>query len=135
MGREYPERPIVGIAGVTVFRDQVLLVRRGREPLRGAWNLPGGGLEIGERVEDGIAREVREETGLGVRPLKLLEVVDRIDRDEFGRVRFHYVLLDWLCVPALDGGNGAPGIPVAARMYPPLCGPGGRSSTGTGWRR
>ena len=76
--------------------------------------MPGGGLKAGERVEDGVIREVREETGLGVRPLKLLEVVDRIDRDEFGRVRFHYVLLDWLCVLAHVRGDGAPGVPVAA---------------------
>jgi len=95
--REYPPAPIVGVGAVVVDGDRVLLIRRGREPMKGQWSLPGGALEIGETLVDGVRREVREETGLEVEPLALVEVLDRIARDGEGRVQFHYVLLDYLC--------------------------------------
>ena len=79
--------------------DAVLLVRRGNEPSRGRWGLPGGVVELGETVEEAVAREVREETGVEVRPLRLLAVFDSIVRDDEGRVRFHYVLCEYLCEP------------------------------------
>jgi ADP-ribose pyrophosphatase YjhB (NUDIX family) len=87
----------------------VLLVRRGNEPLKGHWTLPGGLLELGEPVVEGVARETREETGLVVEPLELVELIDRIHREpigreadreagrEAGRVRYHYVIADYLC--------------------------------------
>ena len=76
----------------------VLLIRRGQEPLRGEWSLPGGALEVGERLQEGIVREVEEETGLTVEPLEVIEVFDHITREEStGRVRFHYVLVDFRC--------------------------------------
>jgi 8-oxo-dGTP diphosphatase len=75
----------------------VLVVQRGQEPLKGAWSLPGGALELGETIEQGIVREVREETGLEVEPLAVIEVFDRISHDENGRVRYHYLLVDFLC--------------------------------------
>ena len=103
--REYPDRPIVGVAGVVICGDSVLLVRRGKEPMMGSWSLPGGALKLSERVEEGVRREVCEETGVAVRPVELVEVLDRISRDESGRVRYHYVLLDWLCVPETAGGS------------------------------
>jgi ADP-ribose pyrophosphatase YjhB (NUDIX family) len=97
MRREYPEAPVVGVGAVIIHDNQVLLIQRGQEPLKGEWSLPGGALELGETLEQGIQREVLEETGLEVEPLKIIEVFDRIVRDEAGAVRFHYVLVDYLC--------------------------------------
>jgi 8-oxo-dGTP diphosphatase len=74
----------------------VLLIRRGKEPLRGRWLVPGGTVELGETLEQAVVREIREETGLEVAPLEMLTVFDRIDRHE-GRVLYHYVIVDYLC--------------------------------------
>jgi len=79
--RRYPQRPVLGIGALIFDRGRILLVERGREPLKGYWSLPGGVLEIGETLEQGIVREVREETGLEVEPLKMLEIFERIIRD------------------------------------------------------
>lgn len=98
--REYPERPIVGVAGVVLHGEAVLLIQRGREPMRGAWSLPGGALELGETTAEGVAREVWEETGVRVRPTSMVATLDRIVRDATGAVQFHYVLVDWCCVLA-----------------------------------
>jgi len=96
MQREYPLAPLVGVGAVVEDRGRVLLVRRGREPLKGEWSLPGGMLELGEGLEAGVAREVREETGLEVEVVELVELLDRIHR-EGERVRYHYVIADYLC--------------------------------------
>lgn len=96
MQREFPETPLVGVGAVVVQEGRVLLVRRGKEPLRGQWSLPGGLLEVGEALTDGAAREVLEETGLTVEPVELVELLDRIYRED-GRVRYHYVIADYLC--------------------------------------
>ena len=106
--REYPAVPIVGVAGVVVRDGQVLLIRRGREPMLGRWGLPGGVLEVGETMADGVAREVLEETGIQVRPLEIVATLDRIVRDEVGRVRFHYVLVDWLCTVEMGSDGASP---------------------------
>lgn len=104
-GREYPKAPIAGVAGVVVHGTDVLLIRRGREPLSGAWSLPGGALELGETTAEGVVREVFEETGVRVRPVAIITTLDRIVRDEQQRVRFHYVLVEWLCIVE---GDAAP---------------------------
>lgn len=95
--REYPERPIVGVGAIIFDNDRVLLVRRGHAPMKGEWSLPGGALELGEALEEGVKREVQEETGLVVEPVILVEVFDRIAHDEEGRVQYQYVLVDFLC--------------------------------------
>jgi 8-oxo-dGTP diphosphatase len=95
--RSYPARPVLGVGALILEGDSVLLIQRGREPLRGYWSLPGGAVETGELLTDALRREVREETGLEVEVLRLVEVFERILPDEAGAVRHHYVLLDYLC--------------------------------------
>jgi 8-oxo-dGTP diphosphatase len=100
MQREFPAAPIAGVGAIVLdAEDRVLLVRRGQQPLLGEWSLPGGALELGERLEDGVRREVREETGLDVEPVEIVAVFDHITHasDDPSRVRFHYVLVDYRC--------------------------------------
>jgi len=111
MKREYPESPLVGVGAVIVdhrsddhFADRrVLLIRRGQPPLLGEWSLPGGVLECGESLRDAAVREAREETGLLVETGEMLGVYERVIRGDDGRVRYHYVLIDFLCHPV--GGD------------------------------
>jgi 8-oxo-dGTP diphosphatase len=95
--RFYPDRPYVGIGAVIVVDGKVVLIKRGHEPLAGRWSLPGGAVELGETVQEAVAREMLEETGLAVRVGPPIEVFDRIMRDDDGRVRYHFVLIDYLC--------------------------------------
>lgn len=104
--RCYPERPIVGVGAVIVRDGRVLIVKRRYEPLAGCWSLPGGTLELGETLEAGLAREMREETGLDVEVGPVIEVFDRIMLDDDKRVRYHFVLVDYLCWP-IGGQLGA----------------------------
>ncbi len=98
MRREFPEAPIVGVGAVVIDGTKVLLVRRGQEPLKGEWSLPGGALELGETLQQGVVREVLEETGLIVVPGGIIEILDRIIQDEVSeRIRYHYVLIDFVC--------------------------------------
>lgn len=102
--REYPLRPVVGVGGVIIAEGRALLIRRGHAPLEGQWSIPGGTLEVGETIVEGIHRELAEETGIEVRVLELIEVFERIFRDEDGKVQYHFVILDYLCEMA----GGAP---------------------------
>jgi ADP-ribose pyrophosphatase YjhB (NUDIX family) len=97
MKRDYPERPIIGVGAVIVEGGRVLLVRRDTEPLRGEWSVPGGMLELGEKLRDGVRREALEETGVKVEPGEVLDVFDSIFTDALGKTQYHYVLIDYLC--------------------------------------
>jgi ADP-ribose pyrophosphatase YjhB (NUDIX family) len=93
VSRRYPERPIVGVLAVVLRGDRALVVRRANPPMAGRWGFPGGALELGETVAEGAMRELLEETGVVAEPVGTLTVIDSIDRDDDGRVRFHYTLI------------------------------------------
>jgi 8-oxo-dGTP diphosphatase len=95
--REYPERPLVGVGGVVIAGGRALLIRRGGPPLAGQWSIPGGMLELGESIEEGVRRELQEETGIEVRVRDLIEVFERIIPGEGGRTRYHFVIVDYWC--------------------------------------
>jgi 8-oxo-dGTP diphosphatase len=110
--REYPEQPQVGVGGVVIDNQRALLIRRASPPLEGQWSIPGGMLELGESLEQGVARELAEETGLDVKVTELLEVFERIfpaspNTDgmpgDVSRPQYHFVILDYLC--ELRGGT------------------------------
>jgi 8-oxo-dGTP diphosphatase len=95
--REYPETPLVGVGTIIIQGNQVVLVKRGHAPLQGKWSIPGGVLEIGETLRKAAIREAFEETGLSIEPGELLGVFERVLPDEKGRMKYHYVLIDFLC--------------------------------------
>ena len=99
MSREYPDYPRVGVGAVILHEDKVLLVRRGQSPSFGKWSLPGGLVELGESTREAIAREIMEECGIGIRVVDVAGVLDRVVHDDAGRVRYHYVLVDYLAYP------------------------------------
>ena len=110
MDREYPANPLIGVGAVIVQENRVLLIRRGQPPLLGEWSLPGGVLECGESLREAAIREAREETGLVVEVGEMLGVYERVIRSEDARVRYHYVLIDYLCRPVageLKAGSDA----------------------------
>jgi ADP-ribose pyrophosphatase YjhB (NUDIX family) len=96
MLREYPDAPVLGVGAVVVSDGKALLVKRAHEPRKGEWSLPGGGVEVGESLHDALRREIREETGLAVHVGPVIEVFDRVHY-EAGRVRYHFVIVDYLC--------------------------------------
>jgi 8-oxo-dGTP diphosphatase len=103
--REYPELPMVGVGGVIIQDGRALLIRRGTEPLKGEWSIPGGMLEIGETLVQGVERELLEETGLTVRVIELIEIFERISHEKIpdanvqpnARPQYHFVIVDYLC--------------------------------------
>jgi len=109
--RKYPDRPYVGIGGIIAHDGRVVLVKRRFEPLAGQWSIPGGAVETGETLEACLIREMTEETGFLVEVGPVVEVLDRITRDEEGRVLYHFVLIDYLCRPV--GGELRAGSDVA----------------------
>jgi len=106
-GRRYPERPIVGVLAVVLRDNRALVVRRANPPMAGRWGFPGGVLELGETVAQGAMRELFEETGVIAEAAVPLTVIDTIDRDEEGRVRYHYTLV--AVIGQWRSGEGAPG--------------------------
>jgi ADP-ribose pyrophosphatase YjhB (NUDIX family) len=128
MKRHYPDRPVVGVGAVIFRGEEVLLVRRGQEPAKGSWSLPGGVVELGEGLVAAILREVHEETGLAVKVLGITAVLERIYRDGNDNIPYHYVLIDFACdylagdlTPASDitaarfvSLNDLPDLPLAS---------------------
>ncbi|MCX5893490.1 MAG: NUDIX hydrolase [Deltaproteobacteria bacterium] len=113
--RHYPEQPLVGVGAVIFKGEEVLLVRRGQEPARGAWSLPGGLVELGETLTAAIHREIAEETGLTVRLLGVSAVLERIFPDDEGKSAYHYVLIDYLA-EYLEG-ELQPGSDITAARF------------------
>jgi len=109
--------PSVGVGAVVVHEGRVLLIRRGKEPLRGRWTVPGGTVEVGETLHEALVREIQEETGIVVRPRDVLLVFDRIERDD-GGVRYHYVIIDYLC-DYVSGSPRAGSDAEAVALVPP----------------
>jgi 8-oxo-dGTP diphosphatase len=110
MKRHYPEQPLVGVAAVIFKGEEVLLVRRGQEPAKGVWSLPGGLVEVGETLVEGVQREIIEETGLIVRILGVTAVLERIYRDPDDRIPYHYILIDFAC--EYEAGDLRPGSDI-----------------------
>jgi ADP-ribose pyrophosphatase YjhB (NUDIX family) len=123
--REYPARPILGVGAVILVSAEeartigwpappvdpgVVLIKRRFEPLAGQWSLPGGAVEVGETLEAAVAREIAEETGIVIDVGPIVDVLDRIFRDAAGRVRYHFVLIDYVC--RAIGGRVAAGSDV-----------------------
>lgn len=118
MPRLYPDRPVAGVGAVVRRDGQVLLVRRANPPRQGEWSLPGGAQEIGETVFEAARREVQEETGITIEVLGLVDVVDSIQRDEDGQVRYHYTLVD-VFARAAAGDASAAGDAAEAAWFDP----------------
>ncbi|HEX6164421.1 MAG TPA: NUDIX hydrolase [Vicinamibacterales bacterium] len=107
MAREYPDHPVVGVGAVIVRDGKALIVKRAHEPRKGEWSLPGGLLELGESLQDAVRREIKEETSLDVEVGPVIETFDRVHRDDAGRIRYHFVIIDFVCWPG--GGEAVPG--------------------------
>ena len=113
--RHYPEQPLVGVGAVIFKGEEVLLVRRGQEPAKDSWSLPGGLVELGETLSAAIHREIAEETGLTVRLWGISAVLERIFPDEAGKIAYHYVLIDYLC--DYLAGESRPGSDITAAQF------------------
>jgi 8-oxo-dGTP diphosphatase len=116
MKREYPECPLVGVGALITKDHRILLVKRGQAPLLGEWSIPGGLLELGETLRQAAAREALEETGLVVRATELLGVFERLTPDPDKRMRYHYILIDFLC-EVVSGELKAAGDAADARWF------------------
>jgi len=98
MGRCYPQRPIPAVGAVVVKDADVLLVMRGKDPGYGEWSIPGGAIRVGETLEQAVIRETKEEVGILIEPVGLVEALDRIIHDKREMILYHYILLDFLCL-------------------------------------
>ena len=104
--REYPSRPIVGVGIMIREGDNYLLIKRAANPDKGLWSVPGGLVEVGERIEDAAIREAKEETCLDVKVVERLGVVDKIEYDELGKVFYHFIIIQYLA--EIIGGEMCP---------------------------
>jgi 8-oxo-dGTP diphosphatase len=107
MAREYPAHPVVGVGAVVVRDGKALVIKRAHEPRKGEWSLPGGLLELGESLQDAVRREIKEETSLDIDVGPIIETFDRVHRDDHGKIRYHFVIVDFLCWA--NRGDAVPG--------------------------
>lgn len=107
MAREYPAHPVVGVGAVVVRDGKALVIKRAHEPRQGEWSLPGGLLELGESLQEAVRREIKEETSLDITVGPIIETFDRVHRDDAGKIRYHFVIVDFVCWP--DGGEAVAG--------------------------
>jgi len=96
MKRLYPDQPVVGVGAVIIRDGKIVLIKRGNEPAKGKWTIPGGLVELAESPEQAVVREGKEETGLDVENPTLVDVVSNVDYDEQGKVKYHYVIIEYL---------------------------------------
>jgi 8-oxo-dGTP diphosphatase len=94
--RLYPDQPVVGVGAIILRKGTILLEKRANAPARGQWTIPGGVVEVGESLEDAVARETKEETGLLVQSARLIDVVDQVHFDKAGKIEYHYVIIDYI---------------------------------------
>jgi ADP-ribose pyrophosphatase YjhB (NUDIX family) len=92
----YPKQPIVGVGAVIVDKGKIALIKRGNEPSKGKWTVPGGLVELGESLEEAVIRETQEETCLEVINPRLIDAVSYVELDAQGIVKYHYIILDYL---------------------------------------
>jgi mutator protein MutT len=104
--RIYPNQPVVGVGAVLIRSGKVLLEKRKNEPGRGKWSIPGGVVEVGERADQAVIREVEEETDLVVEKPELLDIVDNFELDLDGKVKYHFIIIDFFV--RLKGGRIKP---------------------------
>ena len=107
MAREYPAHPVVGVGAVVVRDGKALIIKRAHEPRKGEWSLPGGLLELGESLQDAVRREIKEETSLEIAVGPVIETFDRVHKDDHGKIRYHFVIVDFVCWPT--SGEAVPG--------------------------
>jgi mutator protein MutT len=95
VSRTYPHFPIVGVGAIVTKDNKILLVKRAHEPGLGQWTLPGGVVELGESLEEAVQREVLEECGIKVEIKDFAGIVERVIRDEAGKIKYHYIIIDY----------------------------------------
>lgn len=117
-GRLYPSKPFVGVGAIIISEGKILLEKRRNDPGSGKWSIPGGIVELGEKVEQTVVREVKEETGLLVNRPELLGVVDNVALDEDGKVKYHFVIIDYFV--KLKGGTAKAASDAAELRWVPL---------------
>ncbi|RLI21545.1 hypothetical protein DRO54_03440 [Candidatus Bathyarchaeota archaeon] len=118
MKKEYPKHPMIGVGAIIIQNGKILIVRRGSEPGKGKWSVPGGLVELGETVEQTVVREVKEECGLDVEVDELIDVVDSMTFDENGKLKYHFVILDFFV--KIKGGELRPGNDAKGALWVPL---------------
>ena len=103
MTRSYPDQPVVGVGAVIIKEGKIVLIKRGNEPSKGKWSIPGGHVELGENLKEAVIRETKEETCLDVDKPILIDVVENVDWDDLGKIKYHYIIVDYLV--HVKGGN------------------------------